>query len=304
MPFFLGIDGGGTKTRCVVGDEGSERGAATSSSSKVQRVGEACARDALAGAVHEACVQAGISPRQIVRSCAGITGAARAEIAEVMRGLMSSIVGGQVEIVGDIEIAFEDAFGSAPGVILIGGTGSVALGRNKEGETARAAGWGYPISDEGSGQWIGAEAVRESLRARDRGQPAGLLNDLMEKLGAINFEDFIVRLNANPAVDFATLFPTVLAASDKGDSGASGILSRAGRELAGIAGIVIERLFHDQSVSVATHGGVLAGSALVRKCFAQELRAQHPRMDLLDREIDPARGALDRARKEFKAAGA
>jgi N-acetylglucosamine kinase-like BadF-type ATPase len=304
MPFFVGIDGGGTKTRCVVGDEKSELGVATSSSSKVQRVGEACARDALAGAVHEACVHAGISPRQIVRSCAGITGTARPEIAGVMRDLMTSIVGGHVEIVGDIEIAFEDAFGSSPGVILIAGTGSIAFGRNKKGETARAAGWGYPISDEGSGQWIGAEAVREALRARDSGQPACLLNDLIEKLGASSFEDFIVRLNANPPVDFATLFPTVLAASDKGDSVASEILTRAGRELAGIAGIVIERLFHEQSVSVATHGGVLASSALVRKCFAQELSARHRRVELLDRDIDPARGALERARREFKTAGA
>jgi len=278
MPFFLGIDGGGTKTRCVVGDEKSELGRATSSSSKVQRVGEACARDALAGAVHEACVHAGISPRQIVRSCAGITGAARPEIAGVMRDLMSSIVGGQVEIVGDIEIAFEDGFGSGPGVMLIAGTGSIAFGKNKKGESARAGGWGYPISDDGSGQWIGAEAVREALRAHDRGQPAGLLNDLIEKLSASSFEDFIVRLNANPPVDFAALFPTVLAASDEGDSVASEILTRAGRELAVIAGIVIERLFHEQSVSVATHGGVLASSTLVRKWFAQELRARYPRV--------------------------
>jgi glucosamine kinase len=221
-----------------------------------------------------------------------------------MRDLMCTMVGGHVEIVGDIEIAFEDAFGSSPGVILIAGTGSIAFGRNKKGETARAAGWGYPISDEGSGQWIGAEAVREALRARDRGERAGLLNDLIEKLGASSFEDFIVRLNENPPVDFATLFPTVLAASDKGDSVASEILMRAGRELAGIAGIVIERLFHEQSVSVATHGGVLASSALVRKCFAQELRVGHRQVVLLDREVDPARGALERARRQFKTAGA
>jgi glucosamine kinase len=188
MPFFLGIDGGGTKTRCVIGDEKSELSVATSSSSKVQRVGEACARDALAGAVHEACVHAGISPRQIVRSCAGITGAARPEIVGVMRDLMTSIVDGQVEIVGDIEIAFEDGFGSGPGLMLIAGTGSIAFGRNKKGESARAAGWGYPISDEGSGQWIGAEAVREALHARDRCQPAGLLNDLIEKLGSTECE--------------------------------------------------------------------------------------------------------------------
>src|SRR6185312_5860247 len=227
MAFFLGIDGGGTKTRCIIGEEESELGVGTSSSSKVQRVGEACARTALAGAVNEACVQAGISPRQIARSCAGITGAARPEIAGVMRDLMTSIVGGQVEIVGDIEVAFEDAFGSGAGVMLIAGTGSIAYGRNENGDTARAGGWGYPFSDEGSGQWIGAEAVREALRALDRGQSSELLSGLMEKLGATNFEDFIVRLNANPSVDFASLFPTVLAASDRDDSSAFEILRRA-----------------------------------------------------------------------------
>jgi glucosamine kinase len=304
MTFFLGIDGGGTKTRCIVGDEKSELGSGTSSSSKVQRVGEGCARDAISGAVNEACIQAGISPRRIAHTCAGITGAARPEIARVMGDLMSSVVGGEVEIVGDIEIAFEDAFGSSSGVMLIAGTGSIAFGRNAKGETARAAGWGYPISDEGSGQWIGAEAVRASLRARDRGQASELLSDLMEKLGASSFEDFIVRLNAIPPVDFAMLFPTVLTACDKGDSSASEILTRAGRELASIAGIVIERLFHQQSVSVGTHGGVFTSSALVRKCFAQELRAHHRRVELLVREIDPARGALERARRELRVASA
>jgi N-acetylglucosamine kinase len=302
MPFFLGIDGGGTKTRCIVGDEKSELGAGTSSSSKVQRVGEACARNALAGAINEACVHAGISPRQIVRTCAGITGAARPEIAEVMRDLLASIVGGQVEIVGDIEIAFENAFGPEPGVMLIAGTGSIAYGRNRGGEIARAAGWGYPISDEGSGQWIGAEAVREVLRARDRGQSSELLSDLMEKLGASNFEDFIVRLNANSSIDFASLFPSVLAASDKGDQVATEVLERAGRELSEITGTVIERLFSEQLVSVATHGGVFASSAIVRKSFAQELGSRFPKTALLDREVDPARGALERARREFKVA--
>jgi N-acetylglucosamine kinase-like BadF-type ATPase len=302
VPFFLGIDGGGTKTRCLVGDEKLQLGAGTSSSSKVQRVGEACARDALAGAVNEACVQAGISPRQIARSCAGITGAARPEIAGVMRDLMSSVVGGHVEIVGDIEIAFEDAFGSGPGVMVIAGTGSIAFGRNAKGETARAGGWGYPVSDDGSGQWIGAEAVRAALHTRDSGHSSELLSDLMAKLNANNFEDFIVHLNANPPVDFATLFPTVLAASDKENAVAAEILRRAGRELAAMSGTVIDRLFREHSVAVATHGGVFTSSAIVRVSFAQELRVRHPRVELLDREIDPARGALERARREFKAA--
>ncbi len=304
MPFFLGIDGGGTKTRCILGDENSQLGSGSSSSSKVQRVGEACARDALSAAVHEACVQAGISSGQIARTCAGITGSARAEIARVMQDLLTSIVGGQVEIVGDVEIAFEDAFGAGPGVIAIAGTGSIAYGRNSKGETARAGGWGYPVSDEGSGQWIGVEAVRAALRAHDQGQTTGLLRELMQKLQARDYENFIVRLNANQSVDFSSLFPTVLAASDSGDTVATEILTRAGRELVKMAQIVIQRLFQEQAVVVATHGGVLASSALVRTCFAQEIKARHPRVQLLDREINPARGALGRARREFKVAGA
>jgi glucosamine kinase len=304
MPFFLGIDGGGTKTRCIVGDEKSQLGAGSSSSSKVQRVGEACARDALAAAVHGACVEAGISPRQIVRTVAGITGSARPEIAGVMRDLMTSIVGGQVEIVGDVDIAFEDAFGSRPGVVVIAGTGSIAYGRNFKGEIARAGGWGYAISDEGSGHWIGVEAVREALRAHDLGEHSGLLNDLMAAIGALDFDDFIVRLNGSPAVDFASLFPIVLAASDNGDAMATEILTRAGRELVEMAGIVIERLFGEQSLSVATHGGVLASSTIVREHFAEELKSRYSRAACLEREIDPARGALERARREFKAASA
>ena len=217
---------------------------------------------------------------------------------------MTSIVGGQVEIVGDIEIAFEDAFGSSSGVMLIAGTGSIAFGRNGNGESARAGGWGYPVSDEGSGQWIGTEAVRAVLHMRDRGQSSELLHDLMERLAASSFEDLIVRLNANPPVDFATLFPTVLAAAEKGHQVAIEILTRAGRELSAMAGTVIERLFREQSVSVAIHGGVFASSEIVRKSFAQEIKLNYREAILLGREVDPARGALERARREFKAARA
>ena len=189
---------------------------------------------------------------------------------------------------------------------MIAGTGSIAYGRNSKGETARAGGWGYAISDEGSGHWIGAEAgARMALRAHDRGQHSELLDDLMAGLGARDFGDFIVRLNGSPLMDFAPLFPIVLAASDNGESVATGdSLTRAGRELAEIwlGALVIDRLFAEQSLLVATHGGVLASSTIVRKYFAQELKSRYSRAACLEREIDPARGALERARREFKPA--
>jgi glucosamine kinase len=303
MPFFLGIDGGGTKTRCIIGDEKSELGRGSSSSCKVQKVGEACARDSLSAAIHEACVRAGISPRQIARTCAGVTGAGRPEIARVMQELLASVIGGEIEIVGDVEIAFDDAFGGEPGVIVIAGTGAIAYGRNAHGETARAGGWGYLISDEGSGSWVGLEAVRAALHAKDRGENPALLSDLAEALAAASFDDFIVKLNANSLPDLSTLFPAVLSAAESGNELASDVLDRAGCELAKMAGIVGGRLFEDGAYSVATHGGVISSSEIVRRAFERQLRAQLPKANWLQRAIDSARGALERARKSLNAAG-
>jgi len=80
VPFFLGIDGGGTKTRCVIGDDKSVLAAGSGSGCNIVRVGEACARDSLSAAIHEACAQAGVSPQQIARTCAGVAGAAKKKL--------------------------------------------------------------------------------------------------------------------------------------------------------------------------------------------------------------------------------
>lgn len=304
VAFFLGIDGGGSKTRCIVGDEDSELGSGISGSSKVQRVGEACARDSLSAAIHEACAQAGVSPRKIIRTCAGITGAARPEIAGLMQDLLISIVGGEIEIVGDVEVAFEDAFGGGPGVIVIAGTGSIAYGRGASGETARAGGWGYPVSDQGSGYWIGVEAVAAALRAKDRGEDPAFLKEVIRKLGAKDFDDLIVRMNTHPAPDFATLFPLVLSAGEGGDAMTAEVLRGAGKELARLAESVIVRLFSKRPASVATHGGVFLNGTMVKKVFEQELQHLCRNATALHRTIDPARGALQRARRDLNAAGA
>jgi N-acetylglucosamine kinase-like BadF-type ATPase len=307
VSFFLGIDGGGSKTRCVLGDEKSLLGSGSASGCNVLRVGEACAQSSLQAAIHEACVRAGISPQEIMRTCAGMAGGARPEIAGVVWQLLAGIVGGEIEVAGDMEIAFEDAFGAGPGVIVISGTGSIAYGRNARGETARAGGWGHAISDEGSGHWIGVAAIRAALRARDRGENSTLLKDLMNALGAETVEELVVRVNANPAPDFASLFPVVLStslaprarsAADAGDSSANEVLEYAGYELAKLAETLIRRLFiAEEEVCVATHGGVLASSAQVKESLVEYLRTRDPRIVLISREIDPANAALARARR-------
>jgi N-acetylglucosamine kinase-like BadF-type ATPase len=226
-----------------------------------------------------------------------------------MRRILSNIVSGKIEITGDSEIAFEAAFGSGPGVMVISGTGSIAYGRNRQGKTARAGGWGHAISDEGSGHWIGVAAIRATLRARDRGEHSTLLQGLMDALGANTVEELIERVNASPAPDFAVLFPVVLSAAmvprpqSAADAIAKQVLEHAGKELAKLAETVIHRLFTGgEEIYLATHGGVLSSSEQVRTAFAEHLQSLCPRVSYAEKIIDPAQGALDRARRGFASA--
>src|SRR5690349_21172887 len=112
---FLGIDGGATKTSCLIGDEKLVLGNGASGSSNLIRVGEAEARESLTTAIHQACAAAQVSPAQIDKTCVGLAGAARPEISLPARRVMLDIVGGEVQVVGDTIIALEAAFGGGPG---------------------------------------------------------------------------------------------------------------------------------------------------------------------------------------------
>ncbi len=301
VSIFLGIDGGGSKTTCVIGDEHSLLSTGTSAGSNVVRVGECQARETMGAAVRQACAAANISPGQIDRTCVGIAGGARSETAAVVRRLLSEFISGEIEIVGDMVIALGAAFGSGPGVIVIAGTGSIAYGRNSKGEIARAGGWGFAVSDEGSGHWIGRSAVAASLRAYDQAghkSTSVMLEGIMKFWGVSLVEQLIVMANSTP--NFAALSPTVLSATEAGDDVARNVLTQAGSELAALAGIVVDRIFGtDESVPVAVSGGVFHDCALVREIFDKRIHDAYPQASLNNAVIDPVSGALALARKNL-----
>ncbi|MBZ5598824.1 MAG: hypothetical protein LAN83_10910 [Acidobacteriia bacterium] len=303
MAIFLGIDGGGSKTSCAVGDETSLLGSGTAGGSNVIRVGEGQARESLAAAIRQACTVANVTPAQVRRACVGMAGAARPEVSEIVRRLVAEIIPGEIEVVGDMVIALEAAIGGNPGVVVIAGTGSIAYGRDSAGQTARAGGWGFAISDEGSGHWIGRSAIAAVLRAFDEGQAEGMsmVAAMMKFWRLETREQFVLRANSSPPPDFAALLPVVLSAADAGDPLARTALTQAGAELAALAKIVIRRLFPEtDTVPVAMSGGVFRSSALVRQVFYNSLRSEYPKATINPTVIDPVRGALELARRRAR----
>lgn len=305
MSYYLGIDGGGTKTTCAVGDEAQLLATATAGASNIVRVGEAQARESLQQSVRQACAAAGITPAQVSRTCVGGSGAARPELAELVRRSLAEILPAPIDVVGDMQIALEAAFDTGPGVVVIAGTGSIAYGRDPHGITVRAGGWGFAIGDEGSAHWIGRAAVSAVLRAADPrdgtpdSPPQGLSLSaaLLKSWGVASLTDLARAANSIPPPDFAALFPAVAASQD--GLGAQ-VLTHAGRELASLAAVVICRLFppeHDASVPVAMTGGVFRHAPLVRQVFYNELRAFQARAEVAPQVVDPVEGALRMARR-------
>ncbi len=74
----------------------------------------------------------------------------------------------QVALSSDVEIALVGALGRRLGIVVLAGTGSAAYGVNRAGESLLVGGWGYLLGDEGSGYWIGSEALRLLARAADQ----------------------------------------------------------------------------------------------------------------------------------------
>ncbi|HZR27287.1 MAG TPA: BadF/BadG/BcrA/BcrD ATPase family protein [Terriglobales bacterium] len=298
MAIFFGIDAGGSKTRCAIGDEHGVLGTAQGSSCKIQRVGEAEARRALHAVVKEAIQAAGVSAEQVERACIGISGASDPKVAEAVRRILGEVISVPIEVVGDVMIALEAAFGGGAGCIVIAGTGSIALGRNERGEFVRAGGWGPAASDEGSGYWIGRAAVAAVLRAYDAGESTALLSGIMDTWALATSEDFLRRASESPTPDFAQLVPAVLNAAEQGDALAREILMRAGAELAELALVVIRRLWPaEQRVRVAIAGGVLQNSALVRQAFVNAMRKVHSEIAVSFGNVESVMGALEMARR-------
>jgi len=306
MAYYLGIDGGGTKTRCVLADETTVLAKTMTGGCSVIRLGEQPAREALHSAIRQVCAAARISPDQIRAICIGVTGAARPEIAAKIRNILAELIPEisltNIEVIGDNVIALEAAFGAGPGVIAIAGTGSIVYGRDAAGHTARAGGWGFAVSDEGSGHWIGRRAISAILSARDQGLETALTAMVLHAWNLHTIDELVPRANSTPPPDFPRLFPIVLRAAEEADAIARDLLADAGTQLATLAAIVVRRLAPHPAamLPLAMTGSVFRQSPVVRQVFYNTLQASFPGLDMRQDLADPVEGALARARATRK----
>jgi glucosamine kinase len=306
MSFFLGIDAGGTTTRAAIADEEQVLARAQSGSIKTMRVPPAQAEVNLRTLLSELEAASGVPVRHVTSTCIGIAGSTVSSVNGWVWRTLGPMLGGDLHVCGDADIALDGAFPGEGGVLVIAGTGSNTLGRTTKGDLVTVGGWGPMLADEGSGHWIGHQAMRAALRAHDeQDAPVKLLNALAAQWKADTLEQLVETAHAMPAADFAALTPTVVEVAEQGDALALNILRQAGRDLGRDASVALRKLLAldaDAPRRVAFIGGVLENIAPVRKSMVQTIKRAHRGVSITPQAVDALEGALWRARQHAQAA--
>ncbi len=285
MAYFLGVDGGASKTAAIVTDEGGTAlGTGLAGGSNHLRVGIEAATRNIERAVNIALVEAGMPIREVEYAYCGIAGSDHPDHHErVVDALKVFFPRGNFIVDTDARIALTGAVGFDSGVVIIAGTGSVAFGRNLEGGEARAGGWGPIIGDEGSGYAMARDGLAAIVRAYDGRNPKTIMSDILcRDYGMCNPGDLprFVYATTTRTDDIARFGKMVIEAASGGDAVANQIIERAGHELGQCVLAVARRLaLTNDPFPVAYVGGAFhAGDLLLdpmRKVINAEARGAH-----------------------------
>ncbi|MFK7819341.1 MAG: N-acetylglucosamine kinase [Planctomycetaceae bacterium] len=293
----LGLDGGGTSTTAIVarvasGGEPDYLSRGFSGPANPRAVGWDDTLAAISMAVRDSMHVAKVERFDAV--CFSVAGCGRdAEQATLIEWLEEQKIADTNIVVDDGQAGLRAGPPTGAGVAVISGTGSFVCGKNHLDQTARAGGWGYLLGDGGSGYAMGLDGLKAVTEASDA---VGVPTELTELLlGALELSEPAELIEWMYGKRFcrakvASLAPTVLEVSQRGDEVALSIVWRQLHSLERQVRTVMSRLeFAEDECHLALAGGVLVNEPLFRSRLLAELMIPDDRATVVD---EPAQGAV------------
>jgi glucosamine kinase len=289
----VAVDGGQSSTLALVASlDGTILGVGWGGESNhidepggVERLNSAL-NDSIGGALRDA----GHSAESVRCACLGMTGVSllAGEIAQAL------LPPAQVIVHHDSITALAGASAGHPGIIVIGGTGSVAYGESGDGRSAKSGGWGYLMGDEGSGYDLGIQALRAVTQASDGRGPATRLAGMipqhfgLDDLQALHRAIYSQQITRSQTAGLSLL---VAQAAQAGDQVSQMLLRTAGIQLA-VSALAVMRQLGVSGMAVYTTGGVFRAGEWVLSPFRETIHVQSPASTITEAAFGPAVGAL------------
>jgi len=282
--WIVSIDGGGTSTEAVLADaSGNLLGEGHSGPSNPKSAGVKAAVKALDDAIAAAFASAGLDPQPIAVASLGLAGFDREEDRAILAdwaGGRSIVPIGKLVLTNDGQLVVAAGTPEGWGVGIIGGTGSIAVGKSPDGTFARAGGWGHLIGDEGSAYKLVMDTLRFVAKSVDGRMPveatsAALNRKVMDALGLTDDPNGIVSVVYRPEYDrakLAGLAPAIIEAIRAEPRMVAVLLKPAGVELAEAAAAVARKLKLPAKLPVGIAGSFVLSTAEVKDALIGHLK--------------------------------
>lgn len=292
------MDGGGTKTQALlVGLDGTVVSEASGGPTNLQNIGVPKAAEILIDLIRNCCRNVDCSPADLQNVVLGIAGAGRAsdrnELVDKLfaLGVSKKFPLKNVTVETDARIALEAAFAGSAGIVVIAGTGSIALYRTEDGQLLRVGGWGKLIGDEGSGYTIGRDALNMVMRHHDgRSEKTLLTAKALQHFAVGAIEDIIPKLY-HEAADIASFTPKVFEAAAERDLVAHSVVLKNATELSELVRTLVMHARPRMKLPVALMGGLLETENLYSKMVKDKILNSLPQIVLQKPKFPTAFGA-------------
>ena len=303
MAYFLGIDGGATKSHIVL-TNGTGRlvGEGQSGPSNYHIVGVELAASNLSAAISQALARSAVSPTEVKAACAGMAGFDGSSDENNMHQILTTALKAsglqcRWRSLNDSVVAWAGAFHGEPGALIASGSGAVAFAVGDNGRSARADGLGHWLGDAGSGYDIGRRGLRAALAALDLRGPETRLTEHFRAIAGNSQQEWIGWIAgldssiSHAHEQFRSFAPYVFEAAASHDAIARTILHGAGAALATTAAAVLRKVGLLTEPQVATAGSVLEQPSSLRQAFSEALNADLPGCRFVPARSGPSRGA-------------
>lgn len=294
--WYIGVDGGGTKTAIAVSrQDGIPVSSVWRNGCSYQALGVDGAVKVIVEGIRSCLEMAGASIEECVGCCLGVPcfGENAQYDAAMEKELREQLAPMPLHIVNDVEVGWAGALECQPGIHIVAGTGAIAFSKSHDGRSARCGGWNEFFGDEGSCYWIGREAMSLFTKEADGRLPKGTLYAIVKKeLGLaedIRFIDYVVEKIA-PRRDMVAAFQLYASeAAKSGDTAAQALYARAAGELALMVGALYRELSFSEGTPVSYSGGLFHNGDLILKPLEKEIATYRCKLQ------KPAKSALEGA---------
>ncbi len=297
MKYLIGMDGGGTKTKCILTDINLNPIYETMGGpSNFLVIGTDKVSETILKLIDECLSDQNISSPDIAAIIIGTTGGGRISDAEILENQILSDASkkglkvNRVKVESDARIALEGAFSGNAGSILIAGTGSIMFGKDEEGKIHRVGGFGRFVGDEGSGYRIGRIGLNAVARAYDGRAKQTKIADLLEQEFSISSAEELITEVYRNNFNIASVAPLVFDAAESGDKIAQRILEDEADELLLHITTMKEKL-KVQLLKVSLIGSLLTTANYFSYLFNEKVVRNFDDVQIKEAEHSPEFGA-------------